>query len=114
MFAVQSSTAPDELAIVRRVTDLNALFVRVNNPGDLRPAGKEVLQPRVNFRTGIVRREDFDGQIGRAGEEAFFVWLETECDQPRLWDKGNIRRSAVAIEHPKTHAGIEHHAKGKG
>src|SRR5947207_8120028 len=77
-FAFEERTGANQPPLSQRVANLDRFVIRINDPRELRAAGKKILQPLVNSAAGIVRRENFDGQIWRAWKEAIGLALESE------------------------------------
>jgi hypothetical protein len=104
----QESGGANDAAVCARMAHFHKLFIGMDNPSDACAAGEEVGQPFVNLRAGVAGREDFNRQVGCAGQKGLGVGLETEPEQAFFRDKGNIQRAAVPVFHPKPHAGTEH------
>src|SRR5438094_10468844 len=64
MFALQHRAGAEQLSIRRRMANFDAFLVGIDDPGDLRPTGEDVLQSLVHFRPRVSWREYFNGQFG--------------------------------------------------
>src|SRR6267142_4070440 len=106
MLAIEEGARAQELALCGCMTNLSAAQLGIDNPDDLRAAGKEVFEPFIDFRPGVVRRENLHCEVGRAGEELPTGRLEAQILESGLRDERNIRRAAISVAHPKTGAGI--------
>src|SRR5882672_10080952 len=90
------------------MTNLDALLFWIDNPGDLRSAGKEICQPLVDLKPRVIWRKYLDSQIRSSREKAFGLSLEPCRDQARFGDEGNVRRATIAVLHPESGARIQH------
>src|SRR6266566_5210397 len=102
MFALQQRAGAEQLSIRLRMANFDAFLVGIDDPGNLRPTGEEVLQSLVDFRPRVAGREDFDGQVGRTGKEFARGRGEAEAAQAFFRKEGNVRRATVAVAHPTT------------
>src|SRR5262245_8020315 len=78
VFAFEQAAGANEPTSSGRVTDLNALFLRVNHPGDTGAAGEEISEPLIDSSTRVVLRENLHGQIRCAREKLLFIRFEAE------------------------------------
>ena len=102
IFALEQAAGTDKLALSGRMTDFYHLFGRINDPGDLRAAGKEVFEPPVDLGAGIVLGQHLDCQIGGAGEEPCFFGRESKRDKPAFGNKdtSGARQLRLNIQKP--------------
>src|SRR5687768_1106687 len=59
VFTLQKAAGTDQLALGWRVADFDAFVVRIDGPGDLVSAGKEIFEPFINLAADIIRGEYF-------------------------------------------------------
>src|SRR5205823_124033 len=111
VLAIKKAARTNQFALGERMADFHALGVRLDNPGDLRAAGKEVLEPLVDFRAGIARRQDFHCQIRGGRKKTPAGRFEAERFEPGFGNEGNVRCPAIAIAHPVPCTRTSNHAQ---
>ncbi len=107
VLAFEQAAVADQLSLGQTVADLRALGLGVNDPDPARTAVKEVFEPCVDFGAGMVEGKDFHRQVRCSGKKGASRAFEAQRLQPGAADKGDIRRAAVAVLHPKPRAGVE-------